>query len=168
MRPPVLGERRLVRARGERAFLAEGDDLHAVARDAEAREVVARRAGALLAEREVVLGRAALVAVALDRDVSAALALQPVRVLLEDAARLVAERRAVELEVDVGERAAFARPGQGGGVAELRAGGALVADSLHIGSRVHGLRPAPGARGVGGRRATLAGLRVGERGPALS
>ena len=75
----------------------------------EAHEVVAGGAGALLAEGEVVLDGAALVAVALDGHPHLAPALEPERVLLEGRPRLVGEGGAVVLEADVGERAALAR-----------------------------------------------------------
>ena len=55
-------------ARVERELLAVADGPDAARRDAERHEVRLRRDGAALAERQVVFGRAALVAVALDGD----------------------------------------------------------------------------------------------------
>ena len=68
MRAAVLRPRALRRARIERKLLAVAHRAHAVGRDAERDQIVVRRQRAPLAERQVVFGRAALVAVALDRD----------------------------------------------------------------------------------------------------
>ena len=70
-------------------------------------EVIAGGPRALLAEGEVVVGRAALVAMALDGDLRRAVVLHPERVLLEDAARRVGEPRLVVVEMDVGQGPAF-------------------------------------------------------------
>src|SRR6185503_9790032 len=72
-------------ARGiEGLLLAQAHRDEAAARHAQAHQVVAGRAGPLVPEGEVVVGRATLVAVALDRDLGVAVALQPEGVLLED------------------------------------------------------------------------------------
>src|SRR4029077_4348349 len=48
----------------EGLFLAEADGAHAIGRDAQGDEILLHRAGAAIAEREVVFRRAALVAMA--------------------------------------------------------------------------------------------------------
>ena len=58
------------------------------------------RVGALLAERDVVLARAALVGVALQRDARVAVGREVLRMRLDDRLVLVGDREAVELEVD--------------------------------------------------------------------
>ncbi len=62
-------------------LFALGHDLHAIGRDAEARQVVPHRRRALFAERQVVLVRAARVAVPFNDDLRRRPALQPLRVL---------------------------------------------------------------------------------------
>src|SRR5690606_20032876 len=78
LRPRLLGV-----ARVERELLPVADRADAVRRDAERDEVVARRDGAPFAKRQIVLRGAPLVAVPLDRDLPARVALQHVRVLLQ-------------------------------------------------------------------------------------
>src|SRR5204863_8196475 len=84
----VGGPRGLVVPGIERPLLPVGDRAQAIGRHAEAREIVARGAGPLLAEREVVLYGSPFVAMPLDHHLGAAVALQPERVLLEHRARL--------------------------------------------------------------------------------
>ena len=67
----------------EREFLAVADRLDAVGRDAERDEVVARGDRPPLAERQIVLGGAALVAVALDGDLPGRVPAQDVRIVLQ-------------------------------------------------------------------------------------
>ncbi len=68
MRAPVLRPGRVVVTGIERELLAVADRAHLVGGNAQRDQVVLRRQRAPLAQREVVLGGAALVAVALDRD----------------------------------------------------------------------------------------------------
>src|SRR5574341_571908 len=164
MRAAVLGVGGLVAARVERPLLAVRDDAQPCARDSQAREVVAHGARPLLAERQVVLDGAALVAVPLDDHADAALALQPQRVLLQDGARLVGERRAVVLEAHVCERAALAHVGPAGDVAP---GGTLALDRAQVGSFVDPF-PARGGRPTGPRVVLLAGSGGGEGRRALA
>src|SRR5262245_49161209 len=65
---PVAGPALLVGIRAHGDLLAVGDRLHAVRGHAQRDQVVVGRLGAPLAQRQVVLDGAALVAVALDRD----------------------------------------------------------------------------------------------------
>src|SRR5262249_59020433 len=81
MRAPVLRVRRFVVARIEGELLAVAHGAQPVARDAERDEVRARGGGAAFAQRQIVLGGAALVAVSFDRDGPGAIALQHFRVL---------------------------------------------------------------------------------------
>ena len=90
-----------------------------------------------------------------------ALALQPERVLLEHGARLVGERRAVELEMDVGERAALAP--RAPRHPDVGARGALAPGSAHVGSFLDALRGRPGSPG-GVDTALLAGTAVASAG----
>src|SRR5579883_671508 len=80
----VLRPGRLVRADHRRTLLAVADRRHAIRRDAERDEHVLHRGGATLAESQVVLARAALVAMAFDRDCHVGVLLKPVGLLLED------------------------------------------------------------------------------------
>src|SRR5207247_488161 len=88
---PVLGPR-LLRTRGvEESLLAVGDGPQARLRDAQAHQVFLGRPGPLLAQGEVVLGGAALVAMSFDRDLGLAVTLQPEGVLLQGRPRVVRE-----------------------------------------------------------------------------
>src|SRR4051794_35136647 len=58
---PVLGPRAFILPLGNGALLAVADGFHARLGDALLREILLRRGGAALAEREIVLVRAALV-----------------------------------------------------------------------------------------------------------
>src|SRR5687768_7363851 len=100
---------RLVAGRVERPLLSVGDGGEAVPGHSQAHQVIPSGPRALLAEGEVVVGGAALVAMPLDRDLGRAMVLQPEGVFLEEAAGLVAQPRLVVLEEDVGQRAALAR-----------------------------------------------------------
>src|SRR6266550_2620446 len=83
----------LLVARGvERLLLAVGHRLQAIARHAQAHQVLARDARALVAQREVVVYGAALVGVSLHRHLRRPVVLQPEGVFLQDRACLVAQR----------------------------------------------------------------------------
>src|SRR5262244_333788 len=94
----VLRERDIVMPRILRPLLAVGDRLDAVGIDAERDEIILHGVGATLAERQVVLARAALVAMALDRDRVLPVLLQPRRLLLERVLRIGADLIAVVVE----------------------------------------------------------------------
>src|SRR5690606_21747140 len=83
-----------------RALLPVAQDLDARRVDAHAYHVLLARAGPLLAERHVVLGRADLVGVTFDQDVPIGVFLEPLDVVGEDLPRLLVERRRIELEED--------------------------------------------------------------------
>src|SRR6185369_15154261 len=102
MRAAVLRPRRLVMTRIERTLFAVAHRAHARGVDAERGEVFLRDVRALVAEGEVVLLRAALVAVPFDEEVvRLAVALQPVRGAGQRRLRLGAERRFVIAEKGV-------------------------------------------------------------------
>src|SRR4051812_44133686 len=96
----VLGPGLLVVARVDRALGAVGDRQHPVRRHAQALQVALHRRGAPLAQRDVVLARAALVAVAFDGDGDGRELLQPGGLPLQGLAGGVVERGAVVSEVD--------------------------------------------------------------------
>ena len=127
--------------RVEGALLAEGDRAHAVAGHAQAGQVVAHGARTLVAEGQVVVDGAALVAVALDRHLGRAMVLQPEAVLLEQRARLVAQLGPVVVEADVFERSALA--------ARVVDGEVLAAGAAATGPRSCPARPSTGCSGSG-------------------
>src|SRR5262245_44230773 len=73
----ILGPEGLVVVAADRALLAVGDDAHAALRHPLADQIVHRRLGPALAERDVVFVGAPLVAVALDEHEHAGVALEP-------------------------------------------------------------------------------------------
>src|SRR5206468_8527446 len=79
----VLGPAGFVVIGADRPLLTVGDDAHPVLRHTLADEIIHRRLGPALAERQVVLVGASLVAVALDEHQHRAVALQPRRVGVE-------------------------------------------------------------------------------------
>src|SRR5262249_3714454 len=109
MHAPVPRVALLVLLTAERQLLAVADRREPVPRDAERREVVLDGLGAPSAEREVVLDRAALVAVSLDLGARARVALQPLGVRGEDVACAAVELVGVVGEVDVLQHAALFR-----------------------------------------------------------
>ncbi len=88
----------------ERRFLALADDRDPIGGDAEADQVVTDRVAAAVAEGEVVFAGASLVAVPFNADLGRRPPLHPLRVLLEQGAGIVADRRLVEIEEDVAQR----------------------------------------------------------------
>src|SRR5688572_26026883 len=102
---PVLRPARLVGLRAGRDLLAVGNRLQAVAGHAQGDEVVESRPRPALAEGEVVLDGAALVAVALDRHPEEVELLERLRVLGEHRAVRFPDVRAVVVEADVLEEA---------------------------------------------------------------
>src|SRR2546429_2793205 len=76
MRAPVLGERRFVVAWIERELLAVADGSQPIGGDAEGHEVGARGDRPALAQRQIVLGGPALIAVPFDRYGPAGIAFQ--------------------------------------------------------------------------------------------
>jgi hypothetical protein len=88
----------------ERLFLALAHRRDAFADDAQAGQVAGHGLAAALAQREVVLGCPAAVAVPLDRDLRRGPLLHPVRVLRQRRAALFRQVRAVEREKHVTER----------------------------------------------------------------
>src|SRR6185436_11418012 len=96
----VLGPRGFVVARVLRLLLAEAHGLDLAVLRAEERHHPLDRVGALLAERDVVFARAALVGVALDRHARVAVLREVAAVRLDQRAELVAHREAVEVEED--------------------------------------------------------------------
>src|SRR5262249_31593082 len=97
---PILRPRGFVGADHRRTLLAVADGRDAIRRDAERDEHVLHRLGAALAEREVVLPRAALVAMTFDRHRAVGVLLHPGRLLLKDLARLRSDVGLVEGEID--------------------------------------------------------------------
>src|SRR5262249_55648923 len=97
----VLGPAGFVVIGADRPLFAVGDDAHAVLRDALADQIVHCRLRPTLAEREVVLVGAALVAVALDQHEHGRVALQPRRVGVECLGVARPDVVLVEVEVDV-------------------------------------------------------------------
>src|SRR5436190_18086622 len=100
MCPAILRVRRLVVSRIEGELLPVTDDAQTVAGDTERDEIRARRRGAALAQRQIVLGGPALIAVPFDRDGPAGVALEHARVLVEHALPVSTEIAAIELEKD--------------------------------------------------------------------
>src|SRR5207253_4042441 len=96
----VLRPARNVVADRDRAFLAVGHRTHAAGLDAARGEIIANRLGTAGAERNVVFAGAALVGVAFDREGVIAVLLQPLRLLVERAARLHREFGGIGLEED--------------------------------------------------------------------
>src|SRR5579862_4095659 len=82
----------------ERPFLAVGDGPDPRAVDSERGQVLASRVGAPVAEREVVLRRAAVVAMTLDQELRARMGLEPIRIGGERSACIVAQVRLVVVE----------------------------------------------------------------------
>src|SRR5712692_2347691 len=97
----VLGPAGLVVVGADRPLLAVGDDAHAALRHPLADQIVHGRLGPALAERDVVLIGAPLVAVALDEHEHAGVALQPGRVGVERLGVGGPDLVLVEVEVDV-------------------------------------------------------------------
>src|SRR3954449_12735000 len=85
-------------ANRDRAFLAVGHRAHAAGLDAARSEIIAHRLGPASAQRNVVFARAALVGVAFDREGVIGVLLQPLRLLVERAARLRRELGGIGLE----------------------------------------------------------------------
>src|SRR5438128_3319912 len=83
-----------------RPLLPVGDRRQAVLRDSVGLEIVHRRLRPPIAERQVVLGGAALVAVAFDAHERVRVLLQPRRVVRQRIDRIGSERGLVEVEVD--------------------------------------------------------------------
>ena len=83
----VLRPARNVVADRDRAFLAVGDRAHTAGLDSARREIVAHGLGAASAQGDVVFARAALVGMPFDREGVVAVLLQPLRLLVERAAR---------------------------------------------------------------------------------
>src|SRR5262245_57949454 len=101
LRAPVVAPGRLVVSLHGGVRLAEAHGVHARGRDAEVDEIALHLLCAALAEREVVLLAAALVAVPLDHDHGPLrLAGDRLRVALEQRLRVVADLERVVVEVD--------------------------------------------------------------------
>src|SRR6185312_7289773 len=96
----VLRPGGLVRAEHGGTLLAVADRLDAVGRDAQRHQRIAYRRRAALAEGEVVLARAALVAMTLDRHRHVRIFLQPLGLTLQRGPALGLDRRLVEVEED--------------------------------------------------------------------
>jgi hypothetical protein len=92
-----------------RALLAVAHGAEPIGADAAAREIVAHRVGAPLAERQVVLGRADVAGVPFDLDAQVGVLLQRPDRLVEGARGLRPQRVAVEVEVHVLEDELLAR-----------------------------------------------------------
>src|SRR5207245_7888441 len=86
--PTVLGPALLGGVGARRPFLAVGDRRHPVLRDTVGLEVIQRRLGAPIAERQVVFGRAAFVGVALDQHERVGVLLEPRHVAREGVDRV--------------------------------------------------------------------------------
>src|ERR1051326_2649915 len=105
----VLRPRRLVVTRVERPLFTVADGADAGRVDAERRQVLLRGVRAAVAEGEVVLLGAALVAVTFDQEVVLRVLLEPVGRSRESALRVRRERRLVVCEEGVGDVAALLR-----------------------------------------------------------
>ena len=99
-RPPVLGPDCIAAAEHGGPLLAVTDNLDAVRRDAQADEILHCRVGAPLAQGEVVLARATLIAMALDVGPVLRILLQPGGPALDLRLRLGLQVRLVEVEED--------------------------------------------------------------------
>jgi len=88
----------------EGTLLAVGDRGEPPAGDPVAHEIILGRAGALLAERQVVLDRAALVTVSLDDDLRDGALAEILPVLLQRGLGVLAQREVVEVEKRILER----------------------------------------------------------------
>src|SRR5437867_2448390 len=96
----ILRPRLLVVSGGERPFLTVGHGLDPTPIDAVADEVLLRRRGAAIAERQVVLVRAALVAVPADADAQGGVSLEDRHLLVQDRGVPAPDDRLVIVEVD--------------------------------------------------------------------
>src|SRR2546423_3462869 len=85
----------------ERLFLAEADSAQAIGGNTERNEILFDGASATVAEREVVLGGAALVAVTLDGDTHLRVVAQEVRGLSEGFAGIGANITFVEVKISI-------------------------------------------------------------------
>src|SRR5438128_5062640 len=97
----VLGPAGLVVVGADRPLLAVRDDAHAALRHTLADQIVHRRLGPALAERDVVLVGAPFVTVALDEQEHAGVALEPGRVGVERPGVGGPDLVLVEVEIDV-------------------------------------------------------------------
>src|SRR5581483_657877 len=161
----ILRPAGLARLAAEGRFLAEAPHLDALRRHAEAHQVVADGCRAAFAEREVVLRRAALVAVPLDEDARRRPPRQPGRIALERRAAVLAQHVLVVVEEDVAQRAL--------GVQLVER---LAAEQLLLAERRRGARGRRGRRrsrrawrgGGGGGRPGGRGRRGGWRDPVMA
>src|SRR5947199_7995922 len=101
MRAAVLAVAVVARLAAEESFLAVADDRNPVRPDALSDEIVHRRARAPIAQREVVLGGAALVRVPLDENLPLGVGLQHHGVCFEDLRIFRPDIVPIELEVDI-------------------------------------------------------------------
>lgn len=157
MTAPVLLPAALVRLPADRPLLAVAGGAQARFGDAERDEVRLGRLGPALAEREVVLVRAALVAVPLDRDGELGPLPQEIGVLRQPRAGIVTQLGAIEIEVDVAEQPGLV--GVGVRLDEIR--------GERIGHRIGGRRRRRGRRRLDHRRSHRRGLGRRHRGLLL-
>src|SRR5690348_13541852 len=101
MSPPVLLPARFVVLRAERMLLAPAHCLDAIAGNSQRNEILLRRIRAPLPQSEVVLFRAALVAVPLERYADLRIGTQELRILLQRRSGITANLRLVVIEVRV-------------------------------------------------------------------
>jgi hypothetical protein len=153
---PVGGAARLGLLLAQGALFAVGDEEQAARRDALTDQVVRGGAGAALAERQVVLAGAAVVAVALDENDLAALPLEPVRDGIEDLRVARADARVIEVEADVPERAVAAvflrRRGRN---PRRRARGAATTGGGACGAGVNGRQGQPPRNNAAAKQETM-------------
>ena len=102
--PPVLLPAGLVLLVAERLFLPFADRLDAVRCDAEAGEILRHSFGAAIAEREVVFGTAARVAMPFDRHLGARPSLHPLGVFLQRLRGVAADLAGIEIEECIRQR----------------------------------------------------------------
>lgn len=101
-------------ADGDRTFLAVGDRLQALRRDAARSEIVLGSSGTAGAEREVVFARAAFVGMAFDGDLVIRVTAEPLGLTVERLRGIGADRRGVGVKEDAVadiDREVWAEPG---------------------------------------------------------
>jgi hypothetical protein len=103
MTATILRPTGFARAIAEGHFLSERANLNSVASDAKGDEILFDGVGSTFAKRQVVLGRASLVAMAVDPNDGRGPFAEPLRVLLERAPAVLTQRALVVIEEHIAE-----------------------------------------------------------------